>query len=96
METYRMRKFYWSMLSEVSLYYNINKEDIHEMLKTGYYIQSTVNLNYNEWYDYIDKVHYFMAWVFDMYFDTDRYKYENISFTRLYWSERPDNFYLLF
>lgn len=84
------------MLSEVAIHYNLNKDDIHEMLKIWYKIKTTSSLDYNDWYDYIDKVHYFMAWVFDMYFDTDYRKYENISFTWLYGTERPDNFYLLF
>lgn len=84
------------MLSCVAIHYNLNKNDLHCILKVWYKIKTTSNLSYNEWYDYVDKVHYFMAWVFDMYFDPDYWKFQNTSFTWLYRTERPDNFYLLF
>lgn len=92
----KMRKYYFAILWEVSLYYNINAEDLHDMLKVWYKVETTTAFTSDDRYVYLDKVVYFMMWVFDMFFDVDYFKNENISFVWMYWSERPDNFNLLF
>lgn len=78
------------MLWEVAIHYWLNKDDLHDLLKVGYKIKSTTLLNYDQWYEYIDNIHYFIACVFDMYFDPERHKLENISFEWLYGSMQLD------
>lgn len=92
----KMRKFYFAILSEVGIHYNLNHEDIHDLLKIGYKIKTTSNLNYDEWYEYLDNIIYFVMVVFNMSFDSEGYKKDWISRVWLYWSMKPDNFYLLF
>lgn len=100
----KMRKYYFAVIWEVAQAHHINKEEIHEMLKVWYKIQSTTKLSYDEWYEYIENVLYFMACVLDMYFDVERFHTDSISYTWLYWTmriqypqyTRPDNLYLLF
>lgn len=87
--SHQLRRYYRAMLSEVAIRYGLNKDDLHEMLKVGYHIPSTTLLDYEWRIRYVDQVHYFIACVFDMYFDTDGYKYESVSFTRLFDTMRP-------
>lgn len=101
----KMQKYYFAVLWEVAIVYDLNKSDIHDMLKVWYKVESTTILSYEELYEYIEKVLYFVMCVFDMYFDSEWYKYEWISWVWMFWSERPDwikdykkpdNFNLLF
>ena len=76
----QIRKYYFAILSEVAIAYNVNKEDLHLLFKVGYNIQSTTKLTYDEWYEYIENVLYFIMCIFNMYFDSTGYKIDNISY----------------
>ena len=91
MEVNQIRKYYFAVLSEVAIAYNINKEDLHEILKVWYKIKSTTKLNYDWWYEYIENVLYFIMCIFNMYFDSTGYKIDNISYIWLYGTMKPDN-----
>jgi len=90
MQVNQMRKYYFAVLWEVALAYNLNKEDLHEMLKVWYHIESTTKLDYDWRYEYIENILYFVMCVFDMYFDAEWYRSDWISFVWMFWSERPD------
>lgn len=85
-----MRSYYFAVLTEVWLAYNLNKEDLHSLLKVWYNIKSTTKLDYNWWYEYIENVLYFIMCIFNMHFDSTGYSIDNISRVRLYWSMKPD------
>ena len=98
-DTRPMQKRYRAMIGEVCNVYVLNPDEVHHMLKVWYKKKTTSNMSYDERIEYIDNIHYFFAVVFDMYFDTDRYKNEHISYTFLFGSEtldKPDNYTLLF
>ncbi len=79
-----MQKFYFAMLGEVGRHYNLNPSDLHDMMKCGYNKnKSTTKLSYEEYYEYLDNVHYFVAEWFGLYFDPDYYKYDNVSYVVL-------------
>jgi len=90
MNVRQIQKYYFAVLWEVALAYNLNKSDIHNMLKVGYKIESTTLFSYEQRCDYIEKILYFVMSIFDMYFDSEWYKYEWISWLRMFGSERPD------
>lgn len=87
----QIRKYYFAILSEVAIAYNINKEDLHEILKVWYKIESTTKLDYDWWYEYIENVLYFIMCIFNMLFDSTGYKIDNISYIWLRGSMKPDN-----
>ena len=78
-----MQRYYFAMLGEVGRYYSLNPSDLHEILKVGYKIKSTATLSYDEYYEYLDNVHYFIAEYRGLYFDPDYYKYEWLSYAVL-------------
>jgi len=94
--TNKMRAFYFSMLWELAIAYNLNKEDLHEMFKVWYKIKSTAKLTYNEWFEYIENVIYFIACIFDALFDSEGYKIDGISSVWLQGTMKPDNYKTLF
>ena len=96
MQVNQMRKYYFAVLWEVALAYNLNKEDLHEMLKVWYHIESTTKLDYNWWYEYIENILYFIMCIFDMMFDSEWYKIDNISWVRLQGTMKPTNYKTLF
>lgn len=78
-----MRKYYFAVLWEVGITYNLNPKDLHELFKVWYKIKSTTKLNYDWWYEYIENILYFIAEIYWLYFDIDYYKYDWISFVML-------------
>lgn len=60
------------------------------MFKIGYHKKTTSWISYDEWVEYLDNVHYFIQEVFGRYYDTDRYKNENISYYDLPYAKIDD------
>lgn len=85
-----MQKYYWAVLWEIKIYYGIDPNKLHELLKVWYKIWSTTLLDYNQRTEYIENILYFVMCVFDMYFDAEWYRSDWISFVWMFWSERPD------
>lgn len=96
MQTNKMRSYYRAILSEVWLAYNLNKEDLHEMFKVGYDIKSTSKFTYDEWYEYIENIIYFIASIFSMLFDSEGYQLDGISRVWLYGTMKPEGYKNLF
>lgn len=95
-DTLKMLKFYRAILWEIAICYDINPNDIHEVLKCWYKIQSTWKLTFEERKEYLENIIYFVMVVFNMSFDSEWYKQDWISRVRMYWAMRPDNFKSLF
>ncbi len=86
-----MMRFYRAILSEVGITYNLNPDDIHDVIKCWYKIKTTTKLNFEQRKDHIDNVIRFIACVFDMMFDSEWYKTDKISWVWLHWAMKPDN-----
>ena len=91
MQTNKMMRFYRAILWEVGITYNLNPDDIHDVINCWYKIETTTKLNFEQWKDHIDNVIIFIACVFDMLFDSEGYKLDKISRVRLHWAMKPDN-----
>lgn len=84
-----MQKFYWAILWEVSLWYPVSSDELHDMFKVWYKKQTTSWMSYDDRREYLENILYFIMCVFDQYYDSDGYKYDRISFVWMFWSERP-------
>ena len=91
MQTSKMMRFYRAILWEVWVTYNLNPDDIHDIIKCGYKIKTTTKLNFEEWKVFIENIIYFIACMFDMMFDSEGYKLDKISRVRLHWSMKTNN-----
>jgi len=75
-----MRRYYFAILWELANIYIMDKDGLHRMMKIGFHKKTTSTMWYDERYEYLDNVHYFIQEVRWIYFDVDRYHYENISY----------------
>lgn len=69
----QMQKYYFSILWELASIYIMDKDGLHRMMKIGFHKKTTTKMWYDEWYEYLDNVHFFIQEVRGIYFDTDRY-----------------------
>ena len=81
----RMRKFYFAVLGEFSKY-SVGWRDeefinqTHEELKAWRNIRTTTRMNHQQRQEYIEYVIAMFSYVRLIRFDSDRYKYDNVSY----------------
>ena len=83
MDKRRMQRYYRAMLWEVSLIVWWDPDRINKELKTWYNILTTTRMNPEEYYEYIDYTINMFAEM-EILFDSDRYKFEWVSYTFLF------------
>lgn len=88
----KMRRYYFAILWELANIYIMDKDGLHRMMKIGFHKKTTTKMWYDEWYEYLDNVHYFIQEVRGIYFDVDRYHNENISYYILPYCKIDDYF----
>lgn len=91
----KMSKYYRAILWEVARVYDIDSDDLHEKLKVWYVVETTTKLDKSQRMRYLEQAREFVMVVFDMYFDSDWYKNEWISWCWMFGSHKPDLYYSL-
>ncbi len=88
MDKRRMQRYYRAMLWEVSLVVWTYPDRLNDELKVWYQIETTRNMNPDQYYLYLEYTVLMFLECFEILFDSDWYKYEGISYTFIF-DRRP-------
>jgi hypothetical protein len=80
-----MQKFYWACLHYISIVADRpnSQDQIHQELKLAYGIETTAGMTTDERYAYLTFVFELVGYTFDLWFDSEMYKNERMSFVYL-------------